>query len=59
MNGYIVLYRGQRAELYADSQYEAQVAGVRVFNPPRSKRHLVTAHLAELDGQTVTQVITS
>lgn len=59
MNGYIALYLGQRAELYADTAYQAQVAAVRIFNPPRRKRHLVTVELAELDGQQVTTVITS
>jgi hypothetical protein len=57
--GYIALYRGQRYELHADSAYQAQAAAIEHFKPPKSKRHLITVHLAEKDGQTGTQVITS
>jgi hypothetical protein len=59
MYGYIALYQGRRHELYADSLYAAKLAADAYFKPPKSKRHLVTVHLAEVDGETVTQVITS
>ena len=59
MYGYIALYGGKRWELYADSQYAALQKALEHFKPPKSKRHLVTVHLAEKDGETVTQVITS
>ena len=59
MYGYIALYQGRRHELRADSLYAAKLAAVEYFKPPKSKQHLVTVHLAEVDGETVTQVITS
>ena len=59
MYGYIALYGDKRWELHADSQYAAKQAADAHFKPPKSKRHLVTVHLAEKDGETVTQVITN
>jgi hypothetical protein len=59
MNGYIALYGEKRFELYADTLYEAKQKALAHFKPPKSKRHLVTVHLAEKNGETVTQVITS
>jgi hypothetical protein len=59
MYGYIALYQGRRHELHADSLYAAKQAAVAHFKAPKSKQHLVTVHLAEVDGETVTQVITS
>jgi hypothetical protein len=53
--GYIALYQGQRWELHADSQYAALLQATGHFKPPKSKKHLVTVHLAEIDGETVTQ----
>lgn len=58
--GYICLYGSQRWETRAASLYAAQQLAVAHFKPPKSKRHLVTAHLAEKpDGEQVTAVITS
>lgn len=57
--GYIALYQGQRWELYADSLLDAKNKAVEHFKPPKSKKYLVSVHLAEVDGETVTQVITS
>ena len=60
MYGYIALYGDKRHELHAGSLYEAQQQALAYFRPPKSKRHLVTVHLAEDEnGETVTQVITS
>lgn len=59
MNGYIALYQSERYELSAASQYQAKLAALDHFKPPKSKRHLVSVHLAEKDGETVTQVITA
>jgi hypothetical protein len=52
--GYIALYREQRWELYADSLLNAKNKAVEHFKPPKSKRHLVSVTLAEVDGETVT-----
>jgi hypothetical protein len=57
--GYIALYQGKRTEIYAGGLYQAQQKALEHFKPPKSKRHLVTVHLAEIDGEPVTQVITS
>lgn len=53
--GYIALYNGKRAELYASSLYAAKVKATEYFKPAKSKRHLVSVHLAEnRDGDVVT-----
>jgi hypothetical protein len=57
--GYIALFGSKRHELYAASSYAAQLAAIEFFKPSKSKRHLVSVHLAEVGGETVTQVITS
>ena len=55
----MLLYRRQRTEIPAASAYAAWQQAVEHFKPSKSRRHLVTVHLAEKDGETVTQVITS
>jgi hypothetical protein len=57
--GYIALYKAQRYELHAPSKYDAWKQAVAHFKVKSNKAHLVTVHLAEVDGETVTQVITS
>lgn len=53
--GYIALYNGKRHELYASSSGRAFDTAVAYFNPPKSKRHMVSVTLAERpDGTTVT-----
>lgn len=59
LNGYIAMYNGQQTEIHAASSYAAQQKALAWFKPPKSRRHLVTVHLAEIDGETVTRVITS
>jgi hypothetical protein len=54
MNGYIAFYNGRQCEVRAASSYAAQCEAVRIFNPPKSRRHLVTVMLAEKDGAPVT-----
>jgi hypothetical protein len=53
MNGYIAFYNGKRIELCASSSYEAQQKAAAVFKPPKSKAHMVSVMLAELDGKPV------
>lgn len=57
--GYIALYGDKRTEIHAGSQYAALLQAIEHFKPSKSRRHLVSVHLAEADGQPVTQVITS
>ena len=59
LNGYIALYAGKQHEVYAATSYAAHLLALAFFHPPKSKRHLVSVHLAEKGGETVTQVITS
>jgi hypothetical protein len=53
MCGYICLYNGKRIEVYADSLYAAKQKAIEVFNPPKSKRHMISVVLAEKDGEPV------
>lgn len=54
MYGYIALYGAKRTEIHAESLYAAQKKALAHFRPPASKKHLVTVHLAEKNGETVT-----
>lgn len=56
MNGYIALFLGKRIEVWADTSYEAQKKAIDEFRPAKSKRHLVTVHLAQQGGQDVVHV---
>jgi hypothetical protein len=64
MNGYIAFsHNGQRAEIYANTLYDAKVAALVKFKTPKSKHHMVSVTLAEtdvkmIDGKPVgTQVV--
>ncbi len=58
--GYVCTCPGRdNWETYADSQYAALQKALEHFKPRKSVRHRVSAHLAEIDGQPVSQVITS
>lgn len=57
MNGYICFYNSKRHELLAPSLYAAKLAAVAFFKPPKSKQHMVTVCLAEVNGQQVTTTI--
>jgi hypothetical protein len=51
LNGYICFYLQQRWETHAPTQWAATVAARAHFKPPKSKMHLVQAHLAEKGGE--------
>jgi hypothetical protein len=53
MNGYIAFFNDRRIEIYADTSYQAQLKAVEIFKPSKSKRHLVSVHLAEKGGEQV------
>ena len=53
MNGYKAFYNGKTADIYAETQYKAFEAAVAKFNPPKSKRHMVSVVLCEKAGETV------
>lgn len=52
MNGYVCFYKGKRAEVYAETTYEAQQKAAVVFKAKKS--YEVTVMLAEKDGVQVT-----
>jgi len=53
MNGYICFFNSKRIELYANSAYDAQCKAIEEFKPRKSQRHMVSVHLAEIDGKQV------
>jgi hypothetical protein len=57
VNGYIALYRGRRAEISADTSYEAQQKAVAIFKA--RKVWEVSIYLAEKNGETVTHSTSS
>lgn len=52
MNGYIAFYKGRKAEVHADTAYEAQQKAAALFKARKS--YEVTVVLAEKNGQQVT-----
>ena len=58
MNGYIAIWKGQRAEVHANTAYEAQQKAAEAFGK-RAKRWVITVVLAELRGEPVTHSTTS
>jgi hypothetical protein len=56
MNGYIAFYRGRKAEVHADTAYEAQQKAAALFKARKS--YEVTVVLAEKDGAQVTHIPT-
>lgn len=53
-NGYVAFYNGKRLELYADTLLQAKEKAVQAFKAPKSKAHMVSVVLAEVDGKEVT-----
>ncbi len=53
MNGYLAFYQGQQKEIYEESLYKAKLKAVAEFKAPKSKQHLVSVHLCELEGKQV------
>ena len=51
MNGYVCFYRDKRAEVYADTSYEAQQKAAALFKARKS--YEVTVVLAEKAGEPV------
>lgn len=50
---YLSFYNHEKYELEATSAYDAQLKAVEHFKPPKSKRHMVSVHLVEKDGEEV------
>lgn len=53
-NGYVCFYESKRFECHAADLYSAKLAAIEHFKPPRSKRHMISVTLAEVDGKPIT-----
>jgi hypothetical protein len=53
MNGYVALYNGKRAEIWADSLWEAKQKAILYFAPPKSKVWTVDVILAQVGEKDV------
>jgi len=56
MNGYIGFYKGKRAEVLADTKYQAQQKLAVLLKAKHS--YDVAVELAKVDGKTVTHIAT-
>ena len=56
MNGYIGFYNGKRVELHADTLYEAKLAALAHFAPPKRRAGEVHVALAEMNGEPVVHI---
>lgn len=53
-HGYKAFFNGKEAEVFADSQYGAQLKAIEFFKPRKKQEHMVHVHLCELQGEPVT-----
>ena len=56
MNGYKAFYNGKELEIYADSLYSAKLKAIELFKPLKSKAHMVSVVLCELDDKQVVHI---
>ena len=54
MNGYKAFYNGREIDVYAATLLAAKNQAVAQFKAPKSKAHMVSVALCEIDGATVT-----
>jgi len=59
MNGYLAFYNGKRAEISADSSWQAVEKARVLFRVPKSKHGLLAVELAEKAGVQAVSVITN
>ena len=53
MYGYKAFYNGKTWDIHADNMYAAKQAAIKIICPPRSKEHMISIVLCEVDGQPV------
>ena len=53
--GYVCFFNGKRIEIFADSMFQAREHAEKVFKPSKSKKHMISVILAEIDGKPVIQ----
>lgn len=49
---FIAFYNDKQVEITAASSYEAQQKAIEHFKPPKSKRHMVHVHRADVTHKT-------
>jgi len=54
MNGYKAFYNKRTADIFASSLYAAKLKAIETFNAPKTKRHMVSVVLCEIDSKQVT-----
>lgn len=54
MYGYIAIWNGKRAEIQANSLFDAKTKAIEILKVPKSKQGLLSVMLAEKDGKEVT-----
>lgn len=52
-HGYVAFYNGKRADVWANSSFDAVERARVFFKPPKSKKHMVHVVLAEKNGEQV------
>ena len=53
MYRYKAFYFGKTWDIHANSLYAAKVAAIKIICPPRSKEHMVSVVLCEVNGKPV------
>ena len=53
MNGYKAFYNQKEIEIHAETSYSAQKEAIKIFNPPKSKQHMVHVCLCEIENKQV------
>ena len=53
MYGYKAFYNGKTWDIHADSLYATKQAAIKIICPPRSKEHMVSIVLCEVEGKAV------
>ena len=53
INGYVCGYQDKKLGIYANTLFEAKKIAVTMFKPPKSKQHLISAYMAQLNVQQV------
>ena len=51
--GYIAMFNGKKANVWADSSHQAQQRAIEHFKPAKSKRHMVHVYIATNEGTEV------
>ena len=55
-NGYIAFYNNKKIELFAESLYSAKLKAVAKMRVPKSKQHMVSVVLAEINNNPVIHI---